>query len=194
MIKTVGVIGAGTMGNGIAQVFAQAGFAVRLVDVAQPMLDRARATIEKSLGEVRREGQADRGAIATRRSAGSSTATSLDALADADYVVEAIVENADAKRALFAQPRRASPRPDVDPRVEHVVDLDHRARRRDEAARQGARHALHEPGAADDAGRDDPRPGDVGRVDADRVGAVRDARQDAGRSGRLSRASSPTAS
>ena len=41
-IKTIGVVGAGTMGNGIAQVFAQAGFAVRLVDVAQPMLDRAR--------------------------------------------------------------------------------------------------------------------------------------------------------
>src|SRR5439155_1587009 len=40
-IKAVGVIGAGTMGNGIAQVFAQAGFSVRLVDVAQPMLDRA---------------------------------------------------------------------------------------------------------------------------------------------------------
>jgi len=44
-ITTVGVVGAGTMGNGIAQVFAQAGFRVRLVDVAQPMLDRARATI-----------------------------------------------------------------------------------------------------------------------------------------------------
>ena len=42
-IKTVGVVGAGTMGNGIAQVFAQAGFSVRLVDVAEPMLDRARA-------------------------------------------------------------------------------------------------------------------------------------------------------
>ena len=41
-IKIVGVVGAGTMGNGIAQVFAQSGFTVRLVDVAQPMLDRAR--------------------------------------------------------------------------------------------------------------------------------------------------------
>src|SRR5207302_1662736 len=48
-IKVIGVVGAGTMGNGIAQVFAQAGFSVRLVDVAQPMLDRARAAIEKSL-------------------------------------------------------------------------------------------------------------------------------------------------
>jgi 3-hydroxybutyryl-CoA dehydrogenase len=41
-IATIGVVGAGTMGNGIAQVFAQAGFTVCLVDIVQPMLDRAR--------------------------------------------------------------------------------------------------------------------------------------------------------
>ena len=59
-IKIVGVIGAGTMGNGIAQVFAQAGFTVELVDVAQPMLDRARADDREEPGEVRREREADR--------------------------------------------------------------------------------------------------------------------------------------
>ena len=57
---TVGVVGAGTMGSGIAQVFAQSGFAVRLVDVAQPMLDRARSDHREEPREVRREGQADR--------------------------------------------------------------------------------------------------------------------------------------
>jgi 3-hydroxybutyryl-CoA dehydrogenase len=56
-IKTVGVIGAGTMGNGIAQVFAQSGFSVTLVDVAQPMLDRARGSIEKSLGKFVEKGK-----------------------------------------------------------------------------------------------------------------------------------------
>ena len=100
MIKTIGVIGAGTMGNGIAQVFAQSGFTVTLVDVAQPMLDRARATIEKSLGTFVEKGKltaSDREAALARL----QTATSIDQLSDADYVVEAIVENADTKRGLF---------------------------------------------------------------------------------------------
>jgi 3-hydroxybutyryl-CoA dehydrogenase len=102
MIKIIGVIGAGTMGNGIAQVFAQAGFSVRLVDVAPPMLDRARGAIEKSLGKFVDKGKlsaADRDAALAR----ISTATTVDDLADADYVVEAIVEDADVKRALFAR-------------------------------------------------------------------------------------------
>jgi 3-hydroxybutyryl-CoA dehydrogenase len=101
MIKTVGVIGAGTMGNGIAQVFAQSGFTVRLVDVAQPLLDRARASIDKSLGRFVEKGKLaadERDATLARL----TTATSVDLLADADYVVEAIVENAEAKRELFA--------------------------------------------------------------------------------------------
>ena len=100
MIQTVGVVGAGTMGNGIAQVFAQAGFTVRLVDVAEPMLDRARHTIEKSLARLVEKATLT---AAVRDAALSRvlTTTTLDALADADYVVEAIVEQAEAKRALF---------------------------------------------------------------------------------------------
>jgi 3-hydroxybutyryl-CoA dehydrogenase len=100
-IKTVGVVGAGTMGNGIAQVFAQAGFHVRLVDVAQPMLDRARRAIEKSLGKFVEKAKltaADRDAAIAR----VKTAISIDGLSEADYIVEAIVEEVDAKRALFA--------------------------------------------------------------------------------------------
>ena len=100
MIKTVGVIGAGTMGNGIAQVFAQSGFTVLLVDVAQPLLDRARTTVDKSLTkfvEKRRLSKEARDATLGRL----TTSTALDNLVSADYIVEAIVENIDAKRALF---------------------------------------------------------------------------------------------
>ena len=100
MITHIGVIGAGTMGNGIAQVFAQSGFDVQLVDVAQPMLDRARSAIDKSLAKFVEKGRltaADRDAALGRL----RTTTSLDQLATADYIVEAIVENLDAKRALF---------------------------------------------------------------------------------------------
>ena len=101
-IKTVGVVGAGTMGSGIAQVFAQAGFSVWLVDVAEPMLDRARATVEGSLAKFVDKGTmsaADRDQTLARL----HPATALDRLADADYIVEAIVEEADLKRALFAR-------------------------------------------------------------------------------------------
>jgi 3-hydroxybutyryl-CoA dehydrogenase len=110
-IKTVGVIGAGTMGNGIAQVFARSGFSVRLVDVAQPMLDRARGSIAKSLGKFVEKGTlsaSDRDAALGRL----ATTTAIDQLSDADYIVEAIVEQAEAKRALFTS-LDAITRPDV---------------------------------------------------------------------------------
>ena len=99
-IKRVGVIGAGTMGNGIAQVFAQSGYEVHLVDAVAPALDRARSTIEKSLGKFVDKGKLkaeDRDAALGRL----STATDIQSLADADYVVEAIVEDARVKCELF---------------------------------------------------------------------------------------------
>ena len=100
-ISTVGVVGAGTMGHGIAQVFAQAGFAVQLVDVAQPMLDRARSAIEKSFGKFVEKGTLtadDRDRAIGRL----STTTRLEQLAAADYVVEAILEDVAAKQTLLS--------------------------------------------------------------------------------------------
>jgi 3-hydroxybutyryl-CoA dehydrogenase len=100
MIKTVGIVGAGTMGNGIAQVFAQSGFSVLLVDIAKPMLERARASIEKSLARFVEKGKlpaADRDATLGRL----TITTAIDRLTDADFIVEAIVEQAEAKGTLF---------------------------------------------------------------------------------------------
>ena len=99
-IKIVGVVGAGTMGNGIAQTFAQAGFEVRLVDVARPMIDRGCRAIEASLAKFVEKGKltpVDRDAILGRL----HTGTTLDVLGQADYVVEAISEDVQAKKALF---------------------------------------------------------------------------------------------
>ncbi len=110
-ITRVGIVGAGTMGNGIAQVFAQAGYTVCLVDAIAPALDRARTTIEKSLGRFVDKGRlsaADRDAAIGR----ITTGTNVNQLADAHYVVEAIVEDVQAKRDLFGQ-LDAVTRPDV---------------------------------------------------------------------------------
>jgi 3-hydroxybutyryl-CoA dehydrogenase len=110
-IKRVGVIGAGTMGNGIAQVFAQSGYEVRLIDAVQSALDRARPTIDKSLAKFVDKGKlrADDRTAALQR---LSTGTAIAALADVDFVVEAIVEDVAAKRDLFGQ-LDALTRPDV---------------------------------------------------------------------------------
>jgi 3-hydroxybutyryl-CoA dehydrogenase len=101
-IRTVGVIGSGTMGSGIAQVFAANGFRVYLQDVSQAALDRARGGIEKSLGkfvEKSKLSAADRDATLERL----SVTTRLDHFGEVDFVVEAIIEDAHAKRVLFGQ-------------------------------------------------------------------------------------------
>ncbi|MEP7304558.1 MAG: 3-hydroxyacyl-CoA dehydrogenase NAD-binding domain-containing protein [Acidobacteriota bacterium] len=99
-IRTVGVVGAGTMGHGIAQVFAQAGLAVRLVDVEASMLERARVAMSRSLGKFVEKGTLS--AVERDQTlARVSMSTSIEDLAEADYLVEAIIEEVEAKRALF---------------------------------------------------------------------------------------------
>jgi len=111
MIKRIGVIGAGTMGNGIAQVFAQSGFEVRLCDAIPTARDRPKSAIEKILGKFVEKGKltsADRDAALGRL----TTFPSIDDLADTDYVVEAIAEAVGAKIDVFKQ-LDAITRPDV---------------------------------------------------------------------------------
>jgi 3-hydroxybutyryl-CoA dehydrogenase len=99
-ITRVGVVGAGTMGNGIAQVFAQSGFEVSLVDAAEGAIERARAAIDKSLSKLEEKGKLETGARAAAL-ARIRTATNVDTLASVDLVVEAIYEDAEAKKNLF---------------------------------------------------------------------------------------------
>lgn len=110
-ISTVAVVGAGTMGNGIAQVFAQGGYQVVLVDAMPAALDRARSTIERSLAKLTQKGRLEpgEGERALKR---LSVHTSLDAVAAADFVIEAITENRSVKLDLFGR-LDAITRPDV---------------------------------------------------------------------------------
>ena len=98
----IGVVGAGTMGNGIAQAFAQAGFEVVMSDVAQAALDRALATISGSYDRLIKKEKmtAEQKAAALAR---IQTATELAALKDADLVIEAATENLELKLKIFRQ-------------------------------------------------------------------------------------------
>ena len=108
-IQTVSVIGAGTMGNGIAHVFAQNGFTVTIIDIAQAPLDKAITTITKNLDR-----QLDKGSITAeiKKStlANLRTCTSLaEGVKEAQLVVEAATENTELKLAIFKQIDAAAP-------------------------------------------------------------------------------------
>jgi 3-hydroxybutyryl-CoA dehydrogenase len=100
MSEIFGVVGAGTMGNGIAQVAARAGFDVVMRDVADEFLSRGKKAIDKSLQrdvDKERLSADEKGAIVGR----IKTATDLSALKDAFIVVEAVTENFDVKADVF---------------------------------------------------------------------------------------------
>ena len=96
------VVGAGTMGNGIAQVFAASGADVNLVDVREEFTARGMATIEKNLGRQVKRGILT-GAEAKAAYARIEPGTEMAPAADAEFVVEAIVENEAKKLALYAR-------------------------------------------------------------------------------------------
>ena len=96
----IGVVGAGTMGQGIAQVLATGGFTVRLFDVAGEALERARAGIDKGLGKLvaKERLSEDARADALARLHGT---TELATLADCEVIIEAAPENPELKERLF---------------------------------------------------------------------------------------------
>jgi len=105
-IRTVAVLGAGTMGGGIAHVFARSGYAVILRDVAQDVLDRAIATISSNLDREIKKGKvaaADKHPILARIHATTSAAR----IAETDFAVEAVPERAELKLAVLAEADRA---------------------------------------------------------------------------------------
>jgi 3-hydroxybutyryl-CoA dehydrogenase len=112
-IRNVGVIGAGTMGNGIAQVFAMNGKSVILVDVEQGFLDRAMGAMTKSVRKMAEKGGKDPAVAETELKTRVRTTTDVEALSGADLVVEAVVENKDVKLDLFRKLDRICPVPAI---------------------------------------------------------------------------------
>src|SRR6266446_5800498 len=101
-IKTVAVLGAGTMGNGIAHVFARAGYKVMLRDVEQRFLDRGLETIGKNLDREIKKGklaEAEKRAVFGR----VQPVTEMRGIAGADFVVEAVPEKMEIKRAVLSE-------------------------------------------------------------------------------------------
>ena len=101
-IKKIGVIGAGTMGHGIALVSAMSGFDVIMMDIEERFVEKGMAQIEKFLSKSIEKGKLtkeDKGKIIGR----ISTTVKLEGLSDCDLVVEAVVENLDIKKKVFSE-------------------------------------------------------------------------------------------
>jgi len=101
-MKEIVVIGAGTMGNGIAHVFASGGFNVTIVDIDQSALDRALATIEKNLDRMIRKEKITEAEKEITLSHIRQSTDMAQAVVSADLVVEAATENVDLKLKIFA--------------------------------------------------------------------------------------------
>jgi 3-hydroxybutyryl-CoA dehydrogenase len=108
-IKKIGVIGAGIMGNGIAQVAAQAGFIVTMMDVDENCIQRGLEKIKDSLSRMTKKGKLKE-TDATKVFESIKTTVNLnEAASDADLVIEAIPEDLDLKKATFNQLDEISP-------------------------------------------------------------------------------------
>src|SRR5262245_66156800 len=107
--STIGVVGLGTMGAGIAEVFARNGFAVIGVEVNDEAVERGRQHLEHSTGRAVQRGKLsaeDQAELVGR----VSFTTSLKDLADADLVVEAVVESVEIKKSIFRELERSEER------------------------------------------------------------------------------------
>ena len=102
-MKKIAVIGAGTMGNGIAHVFAQSGYDVNLIDLSQDNLDRAIATITKNLDRMVSKEKITENDKAETLSRIKGVTQTVDGVKDRDLVVEAATENVDLKLKIFKQ-------------------------------------------------------------------------------------------
>jgi 3-hydroxybutyryl-CoA dehydrogenase len=100
-IRNVTIVGAGTMGHSLAQVFAQAGYSVRLNDIREGILARARELIASNLQTLVETGSLERNQQAPALHRIQTTTKMEEAVRNTDFVIEAIIEDEAAKKALF---------------------------------------------------------------------------------------------
>ena len=139
-IRTVAVLGAGTMGSGIAHVFARTGFNVLLCDVEQRFLDRALALIRANLGREAAKGKFPVTEIEPAMARITST-TDRELLARADFAVEAASERYELKSGAFPVPR-PHPSHRGRSRHQHLVHLHHQACSANQPPSSSDRHAF----------------------------------------------------
>jgi len=101
-IKKIGVLGAGTMGSGIAQVSVEAGYQVVLIDVVPEILEKAMNTLNKSWAKAVEKGKVTLEAVANNKAL-LSRSTDINDFKDVDIVIEAIVENLEIKKKVQKQ-------------------------------------------------------------------------------------------
>jgi 3-hydroxybutyryl-CoA dehydrogenase len=102
-VNTIAVIGAGAMGNGVAQVSAVAGYTVVLNDISEEALKRAMATIEKNLNKLASKGKIAEADVSSAISRITVTTDLAEACKDADLLVECVFENLELKKKMFAE-------------------------------------------------------------------------------------------
>ncbi len=108
-MRKIAVIGGGTMGNGIAHVFAQGGYDVALIDMDEGALDRARATVRKNLDRQVKKGLVDATAVDAILGRIAGFTAVGDGVSDADLIVEAVPEKAELKYKLFKELDASAP-------------------------------------------------------------------------------------
>lgn len=108
-MKNIAVIGSGTMGNGIAHTFAQFGYNVALIDISQPALDKAMATISKNLDRIVAKGTITEADKANTLKNITTFTVMADGVKSADLVVEAATENVEIKLNIFRELDKVCP-------------------------------------------------------------------------------------
>ena len=149
---SIGVVGAGTMGSGIAQVFAARGYRVELCDAVSSQLERALSTIKKNLNRDLEKGRID-AAERDRVLANIRPQASLEALKDSALVIEAVSEVFDVKQRVFAELDRICEQTTILATNTSSISVTQLAGTTG-AAGPRDRHAFHEPGSGDEVGRD----------------------------------------